>query len=61
MWNLKMILQMSLFTTQKQTHRLREELMVTFRKCGVRDRSQVWDGHVHGATFETGNRQGPTV
>ena len=56
-----MILQMSLFTTQKQTHRLREELMVTFRKCGVRDRSQVWDGHVHGATFETGNRQGPTV
>ena len=27
-----MILQMSLFTTQKQTHRLREELMVTFRE-----------------------------
>ena len=30
MWDLKMVLQMSLFTKQKQTHRLREELMVTF-------------------------------
>ena len=29
MWNLKIMVQMNLFTKQKQTHRLRERTMVT--------------------------------
>ena len=32
MWNLKKMIQTSIFTKQKQTHRLREQLMVTRKK-----------------------------
>ena len=38
MWNLKKIIQMNLFTKQKQTHRHREELMVT--------RGERWGGGI---------------
>ena len=44
MWNLKKMIQMKLFTKQKQTHRLRKKLMVT---KGGRwrggDKLGVWD------------------
>ena len=55
---------MSLYTKQKQTHRLRER---TYGygggggKVGGRDRLGVWDRHVHTAIFKTDNQQGRTV
>ena len=60
----KEMIQMNLFTKQKQTHRLREW---TYGhqggKDGGRDSQGVWDGHGHTAVFinKTDNQQGPTV
>ena len=39
---------MNLFTRQKQTHRLREKLMVA-RETNWGKRQGVWEGHVHTA------------
>ena len=62
MWNLKKMIQMNIFTKQKQTHRLREWTYgYQWGRMGGRDRLEVWDWHVHTAIFKTDNQQGPTV
>ena len=44
MWNLKKIIQMKLFTTQKQTHRHRKQTYGYQRgKVWGRDRLGIWD------------------
>ena len=43
MWNLKKMIQMNLFTKQKQTYRLRKQTCLTKRKGWVRDKLGVWD------------------
>ena len=50
--NLKKMIQMNLFTKQKQTHRLREWIYDYWRKSGGRDRLGVWDWHIHTAIFK---------
>ena len=58
----KKIIQMNLFTKQKQTHRLREPTYgYQGRRVGGRDRVGVWDWHVHTAVFKIDNQKGPTV
>ena len=52
---------MNLFTKQKHTHRLENQLMAASREDGGRDSQGVWDGHVHTAIFKMDNQQGPTV
>ena len=42
MWNLK-IIQMNLYTKQKQTHRNRKEIYGQQRGEGMRDKLGVWD------------------
>ena len=41
--NLKKMIQMNLFTKQKQTHRLRERTYCYLGKGGERDRLGIWD------------------
>ena len=48
----KKVIQMNLFTKQKQTHRLREQIYSYWRKGGGRDRLGVWDWHIHTAIFK---------
>ena len=56
------MIQMNLFTTQKQTHRLREQTYgYQAWRMRERDRLGVWKWHVHAAIFKTDNQQGPTV
>ena len=43
MQNLKKMIQMNLFTKQKQTHRLREQTYCYLGKGGERDRLGIWD------------------
>ena len=58
----KKMIQMNLFTKQKQTHRLRERTYGYQRgRVGGRDRLGVWDWHVHSAIFKIDNQQGPTL
>ena len=52
---------MNLFTKQKQTHRLRENLGLPGGRVEGRDRLGVWDWHVHAAIFKIDKQQGPTV
>ena len=62
MWNLKKMIQMNLFTKQKQTHRLRKKLMVIKgERWEGRDKLGVWDWHIHTTKFKIDNQQGPTV
>ena len=62
MWNLKKMIQMNLFTKQKQTHRLRERIYgYQGGSVGGRDRLGVWDWHVYLAVFKIDSPQGPTV
>ena len=62
MQNLKNMIQMNLFTKQKQTNRFREW---TYGYQGGRvegrNRLGVWDWQVHTAIFKIDNQQGPTV
>ena len=51
------MIQMNLFTKQKQTPRPEKELTV----AGRRDSQGVWDGHVHTVIFKMDNQQGPTA
>ena len=59
------MIQMNLFTKQKQTHRLRKQTHGSQRGKilgGVgRDNLGVWDWHVHTTVFKIDNQQGPTV
>ena len=56
------MIQMNLFTKQKQTHRLREQTYGHQRvRVEGRDRLGVLDWHVHTAIFKMDNQQGPTV
>ena len=52
---------MSLHTKQKETHRLRDELMIPEGEKGWGKKQRVWDGHVHPAIFEMDNQQGPNL
>ena len=60
MQNLKKMIQMNLFTKQKQTHRKPTYSYEGERVAG-RDRLGVWDLHVHTSVFKIGNQQGPIV
>ena len=53
-----MVIQMNLFTKQKQTHRLMNELMVTRKKGGGRDNQGVWVLHVQIAIYKMDKQQG---
>ena len=56
------MIQMNLFTKQKQTHRLRERIYgYQGGSVGGRDRLGVWDWHVYLAVFKIDSPQGPTV
>ena len=55
------MIQMNLFTKQKQTHSLREGTHGYWGKLWGRDSQGVWDGHVHTVVFKMDNQQGPTV
>ena len=56
------MIQMNLFTKQKQTHRLREWTYgYQGGRVGGSDRLRVWDWHVHIAIFKTDNQQGLTI
>ena len=48
---------MSLFTKQKETHRLGKQTVVG--RGDGRKRQGVWDGQVHTAIFKMHNQQGP--
>ena len=43
MWNLKKMIQMNLFTKQKQIHRHRNKHMVTKEERGGENKLGVWD------------------
>ena len=55
------MIQMNLFTKQKQTHRPKK--MNLWLPAGGRgkDSQGVWDGHVHSAVFKMHNLEGPTI
>ena len=54
------MMQMNLFTKQKQTHRLREETYGYHGgRVGEMDRLGFGDWHIHTATFKIYNQQGP--
>jgi len=56
------MIQMNLFTKQKQTHRLREWIYgYQERWVGRRDRLRVWDWHVTTAIFKIDSKQGSTL
>ena len=53
---------MNLFTKQKQTHTLREWTYgYQEGSTGGRDSYEIWDKHIHTATFKMNNQQGPTL
>ena len=53
---------MNLFTKQKQTHRLREQIYGCQRgRVRWRDSKRVWKGHVHIAAFKIDNQQASSV
>ena len=54
---------MNLFTKQKQTHRLRNNLWLqgVGERLRGRDSLEVWDQHVYTAIFKMDYQQGPTV
>ena len=55
------MIQMNVFTKQKQTV-LKKKLMVTKgERCGGREKLEVWDSHTHTTIYKIGNQQGPTV
>ena len=51
------MIQMSLLTKQKETHRLRKWTY----GCQGKDSKGLWEGHVHTAIFKIDNKQGPIV
>ena len=56
----KKMIQMKLFTKQKQTHRYRRQLMVTKgERGGVK--LGVWDSNIHTTIYKIDNQQGPSV
>ena len=56
------MIQMSLFTKQKQTYRCRKQTYGYQRgNVGGRDRSGAWDAHTHTTIYEIDYQQGPTV
>ena len=61
MWNLKMI-QMNLYTKQKETHRHRKHIYGYQVRRGLgRDKGGVWDEQIHTAMYKIGKKQGPTT
>ena len=63
LWNLKNMLQVNLFTKQKQTHRCRKQYYgyQTGRSGEGRDKLGVWDEQIHTTIYKTDKQQGPTV
>ena len=51
------MIQVNIFTKQKKTHRLREFMVMQWR----RDRLRVWNWYIHIVTFKIDNQQRPTV
>ena len=58
--NLKMI-QVNLFTKQKQTHRLQKQTYGYQRGKVGRAKLRVWDEQIHMTIYKRDNQQGPTV
>ena len=54
------MIQMNILANQKQTNRLREQIMVAGGIMGRRDSQRVWDGHVHTDICKMDNQQGTT-
>ena len=64
LWNLKKMIQMNLFTKQKQIHRHRKQTYVYQKGKGTgvgRDKLGIWDEHKHTTMYKVGKQQGPTV
>ena len=58
----KEMIQMNLFTNQKQTQRVRKWTYgYQEGSTGGRDSYEICDGHIHTAIFKMDNQQGPTV
>ena len=60
MWNLKKMLQMNLFTKQKETHRHRSCKRLTYsylRGKRRRDNLGVWDEQIHTTIHKIDNQQ----
>ena len=57
------MIQMNLFTKQKQIHPLGVTDFHNHQrgKVGGRDKLGVWDEHIHATIYKIGNQQGPTV
>ena len=56
------MIQMNLFTKQKETHRLGEGACGRQGlRMGGSNSSGVWDGHVHTAIFKMDSQQGHTI
>ena len=56
MYNVKKMIQMNLFTKQKQTHRLRKQIY-RYQKGKVRrNKLGVWDQHIHTITYKIENK-----
>ena len=56
------MIQMNLFTKQKQTHRPTEQTYgYQGGRMGGKNSRVVWDQHVYTAIFKINNQQGPNV
>ena len=61
MWNLKIMIQMNLFTKQKQTLRLRKQTYGYQRGRWVRNKLGVWDQQIQNTIYKIDNQKGFTV
>ena len=63
MWNLRKMIQMNLFTKQKQTYRYRRQTHGYQRGNvgGGNGKLGAWDEHIHTTVYKTDNQRGPTV
>ena len=52
---------MNLITQQKQTQTSKTNLWLPKGKGGGRDKSGVWDKHIHTTIYKIDKQQGPTV
>ena len=57
----KKMIQMNLFTKQKETHRLRKQHGYQRGNVERRDKLGVWDWHIPTTIFKIDNQQGSTV
>ena len=55
------MIQINLFTRQRQAHRIIENELMVAGGEGWGKGELGWDGHVHTAIFKMDNQQGPTA